>query len=63
MTEELGMYAMHDTLKPGTLKVGAYTLCHQSEGKIWMQHESGEGAEFAESALADVIKKFYDENF
>jgi len=62
MAEELGMYAMHD-MKPGTLKVGPYTLCRQSEGKIWIQMEDGEGGEFSEGALMDAIKIFYDEHF
>lgn len=63
MAEELGMYAMHDTLKPGTLKIGEFTLCQQSEGKIWIQHDSGEGGEFSEAPLAEYLKKYYEENF
>jgi len=62
MTEELGMYAMPD-MKPGIVKVGEYTLCRQSEGKIWIQHDDAEGGEFTESLLAEVIEKFYKEHF
>jgi hypothetical protein len=62
MPEELGMYAMHD-MKPGTVRIGDFVLCKQSEGKIWIQHDSGEGGEFSEDSLHASLKKHYDEHF
>lgn len=32
-------------------------------GKVWLELEDGEGGEFDESKLYEVVKKFYDENF
>ena len=62
MTEEPGIYAMRH-IKPGKVKIGPYTLCRPSEGKIWIQMDDGEGGAFAEGKLADSIKTFYDEHF
>lgn len=62
MTEELGMYAMHE-MQPGFVKIGDYTLCTQSQGKIWIQRKDGEGAEFNETKFGDAVKAFYEANF
>lgn len=35
----------------------------QKDGKIWIQHISGEGGEFSEDDLIKVIEDFYKTNF
>lgn len=32
-------------------------------GRVWLELESGEGGEFDEAKLYQVLKKFYDEHF
>lgn len=60
---ELGMYALAGNPPCASVQIGDFTLCRQSEGKIWIQRGDGEGGEFSENKLAEFIAKYYDENF
>jgi hypothetical protein len=66
---------MDHTSKTSILKIGAYTLSGPIEfiggteppftmqRHIMIHHESGEGMSVPESVLADLIAKFYADNF
>ena len=58
MTAELGMYGGNPTVK-----VGEYSICTQSQGKIWIQRGDGEGAEFDETDFGKAVEEFYKTNF
>ena len=47
------------------ITIGKFHLCGSDEtrGLIWIQTDSGEGAEFKEKELEEVISKFYNEKF
>lgn len=59
-----GMYAIADAPE-GKVTIGEYELIRQGgdSSSIWVQHSSGEGAEFPEAKLAEVIDTFYKQNF
>src|SRR5688500_17013866 len=44
--------------------VGAYTLCEgRQQGKVWIEHETGEGGDFTASKVEAAIAAFYKEHF
>ncbi len=43
-------------------KIGDYYISRCENG-IWIQHKSGEGAQFCEKDVAGAIDKFYKDNF
>jgi len=45
------------------ITLGDFTILRMGDGKIWIRHESGEGGQFDEEKVAEVIAKFYKENF
>ena len=49
------------------IKIGQYTIVKwvgpTGELNFWIGHESGEGMEVTETVLAELICKFYRENF
>jgi hypothetical protein len=45
------------------VKIGQFTIYQLSNLSIFIQHESGEGAEFAIDDLEKAIKLFYQKNF
>lgn len=56
---------MSDYLDPTAehIAVGAYTLTKLRDGKIWMQHESGEGMSANAVDLEKTLNEFFTENF
>ena len=61
--KEVGMYAIA-TNPEGNVKIGRFTLCAQSEGRIWISDDKGgDAGEFLESDLESAIKAFYDSRF
>lgn len=57
--DHLGMY---DGPEAG-VQVAEFNIRRQSPGKIWFEHESGEGAEFDEALFAEVVRQFYKDHF
>jgi hypothetical protein len=55
---ESGMYAI-TTNPEGNLKVGSLTLCKQSEGRIWIQDESGTGGDFPLNKIEIILKEYF----
>ena len=48
------------------IRIGEYTICapySNNPDKVAIYHASGEGGDFDKGALAEVIAKFYKENF
>lgn len=60
--EKLGMYEVFNNEYP-KIVVGDFSICKQDEKSVWIQHRSGEGAQFANEKFEKAIKKFYDDNF
>jgi len=56
--KELGMYG-------GTprVQIGEFFICKQSDGKIWIETEEGEGAAFKEHLLESHIRTFFNRFF
>lgn len=49
---------------PFKFAIGDYTLYPAiNEGKIWIQHISGEGGEFPEEDFVKAIEDFYAKHF
>ena len=59
---EAGMYAVFENME-GNVVIGKYTMCKQSEGKIWIQENDGDGGEFCEKEIEKLIENFYNKNF
>ncbi len=59
--EPAGMYNVGEGVK-----VGGFRLRPQSPGKIWIERaegeREGEGGEFPEDDVAEVIGQYYDQN-
>ncbi len=57
--------ALHSTRTPpvNAFKIGEYTLSDTPRDGLMIYHESGEGGQFKIDALAEVVDKFYKENF
>ena len=60
--EQAGMYSVFENME-GNVVIGKYTLCKQSEGRIWIQERDGDGGEFSEKDLEEVIESYYKKNF
>lgn len=58
--KELGMYAI-ERAPEGKLTIGKYELIRQDDNSIWIQCD--DGSQFPESALEELIDKYYKENF
>lgn len=44
--------------------IGRYTIKRGVEpGKVWIEHESGEGGDFPEESLEALLHEFYCDNF
>ena len=43
--------------------VGKFTISVLNDDSYWIAHDSGEGMQTSEAALAECIAKFYEENF
>ena len=39
------------------------SMISAKEGRVWIEHKSGEGGEFSLEAFEKVIEKFYNDNF
>ena len=50
-----------DTKK--SIKLGQFTIYQLTNLSVFIQHESGEGAEFAIDDLEKAVKLFYQTNF
>jgi len=50
-----------DTKK--SIKIGQFTIYELTKLSVFIQHESGEGAEFAIDDLEKAVKLFYQTNF
>ncbi len=46
-----------------SIKLGQFTIYELSNLSIFIQHESGEGAEFAIDEFEKAVKLFYQTNF
>ena len=44
-------------------RVGTFSISPLEGDTLWIAHESGEGMQIGEDALAECIGKFYAENF
>ncbi len=62
MKKTAGMYEIDEGTIP-VVKIGKYRICRQDDKSVWIQHETGEGAQFADDMLEAVIEKFYRDNF
>ena len=63
MAHDLGMYAINEDPMFHRVKIGEFTICRQDDKSLWIQDESGEGGQFKEESLAEVIRKYYKEHF
>ena len=54
-----------DALARGTIIIGKFAIyARNGTGRVGIYlHGDGEGGEFEESALAEVVRRFYEENF
>ena len=55
---KIGMYG-----ETPRVKVGKYTICRQDESSVWIEHESGEGAQFPDDLFEECIHDFYSSHF
>ena len=58
----VGMYRALDEDYPKGI-VGKYTICRMDDKGVWIQHESGEGAEFPDALFESAVEAFYDKHF
>ena len=60
--KRMGMYGDTDSVT-----IGKFTISRQDpdgeDRSVWIQHESGEGGEFQDSAFEKAIEEFYKANF
>lgn len=55
---------MTDLGKEGkSIRIGEYTIYRMSNGKLWIEHDSGEGMQCDGNALDELIANWYKENF
>ena len=46
------------------VQIGSFLVQEsETEGKVWLFRDDGEGGEFDEEALAELLGKFYEEHF
>lgn len=45
------------------VRVGKVLIVRQTNGKLWLQHEAGEGMQIDEARFAAVVEKFFNEQF
>ena len=45
------------------IEIDTLTLTKMANGNIWIERESGEGAEFPIDAVEKALTKFYNDNF
>jgi len=57
------MYAVNGINSVPVVKIGEYTICRQGDTSVWIQHESGEGGEFADRLILPVVEEFYRKHF
>ena len=57
-----GIYSV-DYRRKGPLRIGDFSLHAMKDGKIWIEHKSGEGMATPSVDLAKVIQEYYKENF
>ena len=43
--------------------IGEYSISSDMPGTVWIEHESGEGAQFSVGKLGEVIHTFYKKHF
>ena len=45
------------------VQIGEFSISRQGTAKIWIEHTSGEGGEFREDDLENLIRNFYEKFF
>ena len=45
------------------IQVGKYSISSDGSGKMWIEHESGEGGEFLEDLFVEYVEAFYNRFF
>ena len=46
----------------GTVKIGEFTLTKSvDKHRIWIERPGGEGGDFSEADLAEIIRRFYNQ--
>jgi hypothetical protein len=51
------------TLKLRHVDIGPFRVCDMGPGRLWLQHRGGEGMECADTAIEELLSKFWQENF
>jgi len=57
-TKPIGMYG-----ETPRVTIGEYSICRQDDTSVWIEHESGEGAQFSDESFEECIKDFYNKHF
>lgn len=60
---KVGAFTLYEDPNFHRVKIGEFTMYRFDEESLWIEKDDGEGGQFKESALAEVINKFYKENF
>jgi len=55
-------FGMYDDPSTG-VQVGEFNIRRQRPGKVWIEHDTGEGAEFDVALFEAVVRDFYSRNF
>jgi len=65
MPDKKSIFGMYRALAPDYPKVvvGKYAICRMDDNGVWIEHESGEGAEFPDALFESAIESFYNRNF
>lgn len=45
------------------VQIGEFSISRQGTASIWIEHTSGEGGEFREDDLENLIRDFYEKFF
>ena len=45
------------------LRVGKFTVSNTRAGRVWIEADGGDGGEFSEDELAELVAAFYSERF
>jgi NAD/NADP transhydrogenase alpha subunit len=53
---------MYDDTSAG-VQVGEFNIRRQSESKVWIERDCGEGAEFDDALFEAAVAAFFNEHF
>jgi hypothetical protein len=57
-SKKVGMYG-----ETPRVDVGEFSICRQDENSVWIEHESGEGAQFPDEIFEKFLEGFYNKHF